>query len=147
MFSTYNSWEGLFYYLGAILTKTEDKQVPAGSEAQIGRPASMHGAGRIGDAHIESIKEAAPSSFPDVRFISSTLRRLPRSAIYKRLSASHARTPSLTRSRSAISSRTHASRISGPSSTCATVSTWWKTSPTICTPTTCPSTSSFTCKR
>mmetsp|Transcript_18442 Transcript_18442/g.51982 ORF Transcript_18442/g.51982 Transcript_18442/m.51982 type:complete len:1203 (-) Transcript_18442:1971-5579(-) len=27
MFSTYNSWEGLFYYLGAILTKTEDKQV------------------------------------------------------------------------------------------------------------------------
>lgn len=27
MFSTYNSWEGLFYYLGAILTKTEDKEV------------------------------------------------------------------------------------------------------------------------
>lgn len=27
MFGTYNSWEGLFYYLGAILTKTEDKEV------------------------------------------------------------------------------------------------------------------------
>jgi hypothetical protein len=27
MFSTYKSWEGLFYYLGAILTKTEDKEV------------------------------------------------------------------------------------------------------------------------
>jgi len=27
MFATYNSWEGLFYYLGAILTQTEDKEV------------------------------------------------------------------------------------------------------------------------
>merc|ERR1719217_1691667 len=27
MFESYNSWEGLFYYLGAILTKTEDKAV------------------------------------------------------------------------------------------------------------------------
>ena len=26
-FATYNSWEGLFYYLGAILTQTEDKEV------------------------------------------------------------------------------------------------------------------------
>eukprot|EP00965_Chrysotila_dentata_P127061 4202953-Pleurochrysis_carterae.AAC.1 len=27
MFEQYNSWEGLFYYLGAVLLKTEDKQV------------------------------------------------------------------------------------------------------------------------
>merc|ERR1719217_269068 len=27
MFESYNSWEGLFYYLGAVLTKTEDKAV------------------------------------------------------------------------------------------------------------------------
>ena len=27
MFETYNSWEGLFYYLGAILLKSEDKEV------------------------------------------------------------------------------------------------------------------------
>merc|ERR1719199_1054147 len=27
MFETYNSWEGLFYYLGAVLLKTEDKDV------------------------------------------------------------------------------------------------------------------------
>jgi len=27
MFTTYNSWEGLFYYLGAVLLKTEDKMV------------------------------------------------------------------------------------------------------------------------
>merc|ERR1719183_1528689 len=27
MFESYNSWEGLFYYLGAILTQTEDKEV------------------------------------------------------------------------------------------------------------------------
>ena len=27
MFEQYNSWEGLFYYLGAVLLKTEDKDV------------------------------------------------------------------------------------------------------------------------
>merc|ERR1719155_405802 len=27
MFETYNSWEGLFYYLGAVLIKTEDTAV------------------------------------------------------------------------------------------------------------------------
>merc|ERR1719454_2109988 len=27
MFESYNSWEGLFYFLGAVLLKTEDKTV------------------------------------------------------------------------------------------------------------------------
>merc|ERR1719478_1631776 len=48
MFKTYNSWEGLFYYLGAVLLKTEDKTVHF---------TYIEAAAKVGDQQVEEVEK------------------------------------------------------------------------------------------
>ena len=109
MFENYNSWEGLFYYLGAVLLKSEDKVVHF-KYIQVGYASN-----------------ASTASMPPVDMLLLLCvagRRQQRSGTCRRSNESRARTPFSSRRRYVTSSKRRASLISDRSSTCAIVSTW-----------------------